>query len=627
MSEQSEPSDPLFAEFTPPSYEEWVEATVQSLKGRPFATLSSHTAEGIEIRPFYTAADSPNDPGRPGQPPYRRGPNAQGYVSRPWLIAQPIPAETPQQFNRALLEDLKRGQTAVYLQPGRPPIDTVDDLAAALDGVQVAAAPIFLAGRSTILPLLKQLLDQTGQPLTDLQGGLLYDPLAALVQQSSASLEDEYQKATDQMGWAVQNAPEFTTLAVDTAVYHDGGANAVQELAFALAIGVHHMRTLQAHGLALADIAAQLRFVFAIGGDFFMEIGKLRAVRQLWAQVIAAFGGDAVAQKMKIHAETGIANKSRLDPYVNMLRTTTETFAAAVGGVDSLLTRPFSHPFTAEPDAFARRIARNQQLILQEEANLTQLVDPVGGAYYAEWLSDQLGQAAWTLFQEIEANGGMVAALQAGLPQKWVAETAAARTAKLAKKQDVLVGVNQYANLGERLSVIGDRYPVAGKRSSSDGLQVTPIKPIRLAEPFEALRDWAEQLDKESGRRPAVFLANMGPLRQHIARADFARSFFEVGGFELVDSDGFESPEAAAAAAIESGAKAVVICSSDDTYPEIVPPLVQGIKSRQPDAIVLLAGYPKNQVETHKAAGIDAFIHLGADCLALNQWLQKIIGR
>ncbi|MAU00236.1 MAG: methylmalonyl-CoA mutase [Anaerolineaceae bacterium] len=627
MSEQSEPSDPLFAEFTPPSYEEWVEATVQTLKGRPFAHLSTQTAEGIEIRPFYTTTDSPNNPGRPGQPPYRRGPNAQGYVSRPWLIAQPIPAETPQQFNRTLLADLKRGQTAVYLQPDCPPVESVDDLATALDSVLFAAAPILLAGKPTILSLLKQLIDQTGQPLGDLQGGLLYDPLAALVQQGSTPLDDAYQAAADQMRWAVENAPRFTTLAVDTAVYHNGGANAVQELAFALATGVQHIRALQAHGLTLDDIAGQLRFVFAIGGDFFMEIGKLRAARQLWTQVIAAFGGDAAAQKMKIHTETGTANKSRLDPYVNMLRTTTETFAAAVGCVDSLLTRPFSHPFTAEPDAFARRIARNQQLILQEEANLTQLIDPAGGAYYAEWLTDQLGQAAWKLFQEIEANGGMVSALQAGLPQKWVTDTAAARAARLAKKQDVLVGVNQYANVGEPLSVIDDRYSAITEQTSAAAIQITPLKPIRLAEPFEALRDWAEQFARENGRRPQIFLANMGPLRQHKTRADFARSFFEVGGFELIDSEGFDSPEAAASAALESGAKAVVICSTDETYPEIVRPLLQSIKTQQPDIVVILAGYPKDQIEAHKAAGIDAFIHLGADCLALNQWLQKQIGR
>ncbi|MCC6607574.1 MAG: methylmalonyl-CoA mutase small subunit [Anaerolineae bacterium] len=621
----SESTAALFAEFTPPSYETWVEATVQSLKGRPLAKLNRQTAEGIEIRPFYTAADSPTDPAQPGQPPYRRGTQAEGYQYQPWLVAQPIAAATPQQFNQALLTDLKRGQTAVYLQPGQPPINTTDDLAAALDGVVFAAAPILLASGPAILPWLSEVLARTNQPLSDLQGGLRHDPLADLVQQGSADLDNAYQQAAHWLRWAVANAPNFRTLAVDTAVYHNGGANAVQELAFALATGVYYVRRLQQQGLDLGEIASQLRFVFAIGGDFFMEIAKLRAARQLWAQVVEAFGGDAAAQKMVIHAETAAANKSRLDPYVNLLRTTTEAFAAAVGGVDSLLTQPFNQPFAAEADAFARRIARNQQIILQEEASLTQLTDPAGGAYYAEWLTDQLAQAAWTLFQEIEAQGGMVAALQAGLPQQWVAATAVARATNLAKRKAVLVGVNQYANVGEPVAVNSKRSSVSGEQSPIANLQIAPIQPIRLAEPFEALRDWSEAYGGRNGRRPQIFLANMGPLRQHKARADFTRGFFEVGGFEILDSGGFEGVATAVAAALATNAPAVVICSTDDTYPALVPPLVQGIKAQKPDAVVLLAGYPQDQVEAHKAAGIDAFIYLGADCLALNQWLQTTL--
>ncbi|MCB9008300.1 MAG: acyl-CoA mutase large subunit family protein, partial [Ardenticatenaceae bacterium] len=565
----------------------------------------------------------------PGQPPFRRGTQAEGYLNRPWLIAQRLDCPTPQQFNQALLADLKRGQTAVFLDTSQPKIETVDDLAAALNGVVFAAAPVLLAGPPTILAHLKQLLAQTNQSPADLQGGLLHDPVAELARQGSAPLDNLYEELAQWLRWANENAPLFTTIAVDTAVYHNGGANAVQELAFALAVGVHHIRQLQTRNLEIDQIASQMRFVFALGGDFFMEIAKLRAARQLWAQVVAAFGGEAAAQKMKIHAETGAANKSRLDPYVNMLRTTTEAFAAAVAGVDSLLTAPFNQPFADEPDEFARRTARNQQLILQEEANLTQLIDPAGGSYYAEWLTDQLAQRAWALFQEIEGQGGMVAALQAGLPQKWVSETAVSRQTNLAKRIQVLVGVNQYADVGEQLPVNSIQYSVSSEQSPVSSLQspISPIKPIRLSEPFEQLRNWAETYAANHGKRPQIFLANMGPLRQHKARADFTRGFFEVGGFALIDEGGFAEVETAVTAATKSGAKAVVICSTDETYPDIVPPLIQGIKAQQPDAVVILAGYPKDQIEAHKAAGIDAFIHLGADCLAINQWLQKEIGR
>ena len=623
----SEQSNDLFAEFSPPSYEAWVQATIKSLKGRPFETLTSQTAEGIAVRPFYTRDDGRADGlSQPGQPPYRRGTRADGYLTQPWLITQTLSAATPQQFNQILLADLKRGQTAVYLNPTTPAIHNLDDLAVALNGVVFAAAPIFIAGEPAILPRLAELMARSSQPVTDLKGGLLYDPLAILVQQGRAQLEQLYEASAKQLVWASEEAPHFTTLAVDTAVYHNGGANAVQELAFALAAGVHHIRTLQASGLEIGQIATQMRFVFAIGGDFFMEIAKLRAARQLWAQVVEAFGGDAEAQKMLIHGETAVTNKSQLDPYVNLLRTTTEALAAAVGGVDSLLTIPFNQRFTDEPDEFSRRIARNQQIILQEEANLTQLIDPAGGSYYVEWLTDQLAEKAWLLFQEVEARGGMLSALQAGLPQKWVGETAVARTTQLAKRKDVFVGVNQYANLSETLSVNSNQSPSSKLQAPGSNLQITPIKPIRLAEPFESLRAWAEQYAATHGKRPQIFLVNMGPLRQHKARAEFTRGFFEVGGFELIDSAGFETAEAAAQAALDSRAQAVVICSTDDTYPDIVPPLVQKIKNERAETAVILAGYPKDQIEAYKAAGIDAFIHLGADCLALNQWLQERIG-
>ncbi|VAW41297.1 Methylmalonyl-CoA mutase small subunit, MutA, partial [hydrothermal vent metagenome] len=330
----SEQSAHLFAEFNPPSYEEWVEATVKSLKGRPLSTLTSRTVEGIEIRPFYTQADIADLPhlnSQPGQPPYLRGSNAH---SQPWLIAQPLPYATPQQFNDALLEDLRRGQTAVHLDPNATKIKNLADLSIALNGVDFAAAPIFIArGQASLplVPLLANHLQKTEQPLSSLQGGLFHDPLAALARHGGAVDDDLYAESAKLMGWAVENAPNFTTIGVDTAVYHNGGANAVQQLAFALATAVQHIRSLQKQGLDIGQIASQLRFVFAIGGDFFMEIAKLRAARLLWAQVVQAFGGDATAQKMQIHGETAVANKSRLDPHVNMLRTTTETLAAAVG--------------------------------------------------------------------------------------------------------------------------------------------------------------------------------------------------------------------------------------------------------------------------------------------------------
>lgn len=651
-------SQPLFPEFEPPTYEEWVAATTASLKGKPFDRVVSQAVEGFALPPLQRAADIadlPHVDARPGEFPFVRGTHPNGYRTQPWLIAQRLPHPAPVDFNAALKDALQRGQTAVLLTP-ETRMETAVDAAAAFADIIFAAAPLLIDPGQHALPLLALL--RAGLPDADLHGGLLNDPLAVLVQQGTAQISQLYEESAQLIRWAAQNAPNFSTLAVDTAVYHHGGAHAVQELAFALATGVHHMRALQEQALTVDIIAAQMRFVFAVGGDFFMEVAKLRAARLLWAQVIQAFGGGEDAQKMVMHAETAVRNKSRLDPYVNMLRTTTEAFAAAVGGVDSLTTAAFDETFAA-PDAFSQRIARNQQIILQEEANLTQLIDPAGGSYTVEWLTNQLAQKAWAQFQEIEAQGGMLNALQAGFPQQLVAETAVQRTQALARRKDVLVGVNMYANAEESLAVsreplakwvtapatsyqplatIADAISAAragatlhelatALRLKAAGVAVEPVRPYPLSAPFASLRNRADAYAAQHGHRPRIFLANMGSLRQHKARADFTRGFFEVGGFEILYPEGFDTPAAAADAALAAGATAVVICSTDDAYPALVPPLVENVKAQQPNAVVILAGYPQDQIDAHKAAGVDAFIYLGADCLALNQWLQtKVIG-
>jgi methylmalonyl-CoA mutase len=453
------------------------------------------------------------------------------------------------------------------------------------------------------------------------------------------------------------------------ALYRDCGAHAVQEIGLMLATAVHHIRQLQQRGLHINQIGPRLLVMFALDSDFFMTIAKLRAARSAWAQMIAAFGGDGAAKKLTIHTRTCESNKSRLDPHVNMLRATTEAFAAALGGANSIQITPFDAP-RRTPNDFSRRIARNVQLILQDEANLAQLLDPAGGSYLVEYLTDELAQRGWALFQEIEAAGGVVAALQAGILQQQIRPTAAVRQNNLATRKSVMVGTNMYPNVGEKplyepeaeevpltKKVKHDPEPALAELASAEPtnqmaravaaaeagatldelsddlfagaevIAVERLRPFRADDPFVQRRQWADEYAAAQGHPPRIFLANMGPLRQHKARADFARSFFEVGGFEMVDSEGFDSPEAAATAAVESGAKATVICSTDETYPEIVRPLVQGIKTKQPDTVVILAGYPQDQIEAHKAAGIDAFIHLGADCLAINQWLQRVIGR
>lgn len=709
MEETPQDERPNFIdEFPVPQFAEWQAAAVASLNGKAFDKLMTESYEGIAIQPLYRHEDITSllaINNLPGQTPYIRGTSAAEYRRQPWAIAQELAYSTPEAFNRALQYDLEHGQTAVNLlldgptRAGKDPdqskagdvgrggvsLATSEDIATALKGIDFAQTPVFIRAGTVALPLLALLvahLKRQGRPTSDLHGCLEDDPLGVLAHEGTLplSLERAFDEMTHLTTWAATNTPGLATVAVHTYPYHNAGANAVQELAFGLATGVAYLRALTGRGMEISTAASHFRFDYAIGGNFFMEVSKLRAARWLWSQVVAALGGDEAAQRLHLHGRTGRRNKTTIDPYVNMLRVTTEALAAAVSGVNSLHVAPFDEPIRS-PDNFSRRIARNVQIILQEEAHMTEVIDPAGGSYAVEALTEQLATAAWSLFQDVERQGGMAAALQNGFVQAQIGEVAQKRAANLDKRRDVLVGTNQYANPAEsplpadpidyeatyrersaqlehyrtrddnpdahsaaleRLARILDAPPeemvASAIEAASAGATlneitrtlrlrdetrptIVPVSMSRASDAFETIRRQAEAFTATHGVRPQIFLANIGPARQHKARADFAQGYFEVGGFQVLTNSGFPTPEAAAEAAVASGAPAVVICSTDETYPEIVPPLVRAIKSRSPRVVTILAGRPADQVEAYRANGIDEFIYLGADCAAQNSWL------
>jgi methylmalonyl-CoA mutase len=710
MPNQASPKETsLFAEFDRPTYEEWVAATVKSLKGKSFERLTQNSDEGIPIKPLYTQADTadlthPNT--IPGRIPFVRGTEADGYLIRPWLVAQELAYPTAEQFNRALRYDLERGQTAVNLRldpPTRAGLDpdqskpgevgwrgvslaTIEDMATALSGVDLARLPIFMRVGTAALPLLALLaayLRRNGKDVSQLQGCLENDPLGVLTHEGTLplSINQAYDEMARLLLWAAKRAPRLRTIGLHSYPCHNSGANAVQELAFTLGNGAAYLRAMGERGLDVNVTARHMMFHFAVSGDFFMEIAKLRAARILWSQIVAAFGGDVAAQKMRLHVRTAVINKTVTDPYVNMLRVTTEALSAALGGADSISVAPFDE-MIRPPDEFSRRIARNVQIILQEEAYLTHLLDPSGGAYYIEYLTDELARRAWTLFQEVEGRGGMLAALQTDFPQELIAKEVKSQTDKLAARKDVLVGTNLYANAEETLlentavdftAVYRQRTQqienyrthdddptahtavlqmlnrmltappeemveaaIAAAQAGATLNEITrtlrindeerpSIQPVTLhrrAEPFEELRHLAEAYEERYGRRPHIFLANMGPLRQFKARADFARSFFEPGGFEIIYPKGFEDVATAVTAAQEAKLAAVIICSTDEVYPEVVPTLARALKEEMgKDTAVLLAGRPGEREDLYRTAGVDEFIYLGANCYEVNNWL------
>ena len=689
-------------EFTPPTDEEWKAACEALLKGAPFEKkMFTKTYEGITFDPMYTRKHTEDILPKgvmPGMGDYLRGVDAAGYIGKPWGIAQACDETLPAENNELLRHEHDKGATIYHIvldTASRTGVDarqaetvgdtgtsvtTVEDMHVLLTGLDLAKFPLYVYAGANAVPLLALVAAArraSGEDMAEVRGIVGADPIGALAADGKlpASLDAHYDSLAAAARWATVNAPHLRTVFVRSDVYSNGGANDVQEVASVLATATAYLRALCERGLTIDEAASQIAFVFSMGANFFLQIAKLRAVRPLWAQIVGAFGGSAEAQKMRIHARPALFFKTIYDPYVNMLRNTTEIFSGVVGGIDSFESAPFDEPIR-KGDEFSRRIARNVQIMLQEEFGLLQPIDPAGGSWAVETLTRQMKEKIWAEFQRIEKEGGIVAALRAGSLQESVAAVLAARFKNADLRRDRIVGNNMYPNmtetlletraedtaalkaqrtadidaylsdidvkhLGEALASLRQAHSVdhaveaalAGATiaelmtavTEGNGAEtVTAIAPHRWSERFEALRQRTEEYKAEKNDNVKIFLANMGPIPQHKARADFTTGFLQVGAFEVLGNDGFKTVEEAADAARASGADAVVICSTDATYPEIVPALAPKLHEVLPKARVFLAGAaPKDLLETYKEAGIDEYISVRANCYEILESLQK----
>lgn len=670
------------AEFAPQTYEQWKEEATASLKGAPFdKKLLTKTYEGITLQPLYTAdmaADFAAKNGFPGAGDYLRGTGAAGYSGEPWLIAQEATG-TPAQANAVISEHLAKGGTAICFEPCCLKQGNLENAKALLSGIDVAKYPFQVycgTSAAPMLGLLQAYADSAGAPAAQISGVIGADPLAALAKKGAncGGMAAYYDQMASSIRWTDQHMPQVKTIFIQGAVYHQGGASAVQELAAVFATAVAYLDALSERGLSVDEIAAQMVFSFSLGANFFMEIAKLRAARMLWAQLVKAYGGNAEAAKLDARAATSHFTTTVYDPYVNILRATTQAFSGVMGGVSALTVEPFDAA-VRESDEQSRRIARNIQVMMQNEFNLMSPVDPAGGSWYVETLTGQVAEAAWQQLQQIEGQGGMLKALQAGSIQEAIAATLNERFKKLATRADRAVGSNMYANMQETrltnpackcgcdcakeqscgcqsdngaasIGIIGadDGTPyismlaecfkhgvtvaqVKAALNKGEAETVTAIATHRWTEQFEALRIKTEEHAAKTGKNIEVFLANMGPIPQHKARADFSAGFMEVGGFTVLRNNGFATVEEAAAAAIASNATATVICSTDDTYPEIVPELARAIKATKPKMLVILAGAPAPEYkDSYVEAGVDEFIHIKANCLQILEKIQTAGG-
>ena len=689
-------------EFTPPTDEEWKAACEALLKGAPFEKkMFTKTYEGITFDPMYTRKHTEDILPKgvmPGMGDYLRGVDAAGYIGKPWGIAQACDETLPAENNELLRHEHDKGATIYHIvldTASRTGVDarqaeavgdtgtsvtTVEDMHVLLTGLDLAKFPLYVYAGANAVPLLALVAAArraSGEDMAEVRGIVGADPIGALAADGKlpASLDAHYDSLAAAARWATVNAPHLRTVFVRSDVYSNGGANDVQEVASVLATATAYLRALCERGLTIDEAASQIAFAFSMGANFFLQIAKLRAVRPLWAQIVGAFGGSAEAQKMRIHARPALFFKTIYDPYVNMLRNTTEIFSGVVGGIDSFESAPFDEPIR-KGDEFSRRIARNVQIMLQEEFGLLQPIDPAGGSWAVETLTRQMKEKIWAEFQRIEKEGGIIAALRAGSLQESVAAVLAARFKNADLRRDRIVGNNMYPNMTETLleTRAEDTAALKAQRTADidaylsdidvkhrdealtslrqahsvdnaveaalagatiaelmtavtegNGAEtVTAIAPHRWSERFEALRQRTEEYKAEKNDNVKIFLANMGPIPQHKARADFTTGFLQVGAFEVLGNDGFKTVEEAADAARASGADAVVICSTDATYPEIVPALAPKLHEVLPKARVFLAGAaPKDLLETYKEAGIDEYISVRANCYEILESLQK----
>lgn len=701
----------LLSEFPVPPIDAWRRMAEESLEGGTIERkLVTKLPDGIEVQPIYTRSSAERyglEAGVPGEIPYTRGSVRQ--TSEGNRICQELPYGSPADFNQALLHDLNRGQNSVNLlldvatRLGLDPDDaqTADvggcglslaslaDLSRALRGVDLSAVPLYAQAGVSALPLLAMItaaeLSQ-GRSSRSLRGTIASDPIGEWIQRGTVPgpVEWSINSMADALRWAKVEAPELRVIGIQANLWAEAGGTASHELGYGLASAVDYLRRLEVIGVPPSDAASRILFTFSLGSHFFVEIAKVRAARLLWTRVLEAASIPPAGCGLVCHGRSAMWNKTLLDPHVNLLRSTSEAFVGIVSGCESIHVSAFDECLRM-PDEFSRRLARNTQVILNEECHLGRVQDPAGGSWYVETLTRELAEKAWAIFQSVEAQGGMIRSVQLGEPQREIERLAELRHQGAEVRRDGIVGTNLHPNLQEtvvttsplahssqgnglsqrtatdrlmrdahRTAVVVESLQRIGTAKSVDRMRATieaftagasigevskalgmmpsasPVVPKlvfrRRAESFEALRRKSEDYRMKHGRLPRVFLLNMGPRAQHGARADFSKGFFSTGGFEVVDSRGFSTVAAAVTAGLADGAPVLVICSSDESYPELVPSLAEEIKRIKCPPLLVLAGHPGERLEAYRSKGVDEFIHVRANAAKLLASIYQRLG-
>lgn len=613
----------LFEEFPPISSKEWKDKIIADLKGADFdKKLVWNTIEGFSVQPYYRAEDLENLNHLkyvPGEFPYVRGNKAKCNC---WYIRQNIDANDAKVANQKALDVLMKGVDSLGFEICCKSEFTNEEFETLVKDISIADIELNIVGAPAAHPFVDFLnakIEKEGIDKNQVIGSVGFDPMAHLTLKGNfCKAQSEVFDTAKELIEKAKDLPKFRTIAVNGEMFNNAGATIVQELAFAISMGNQYLNLLTEKGLDIDTVAQNIKFNFGVSSNYFMEIAKFRAARMLWAKIVEAYQPKNLeVAKMNIHAATSKFNQTVYDPYVNMLRGTTESMSATIAGVDSLSVTPFNSAFESSTE-FSDRIARNTQILLKEESYFNKIVDPAGGSYYIENLTNSIADHAWKLFQEIESKGGYIEAFKAGFIQEQVNESANKRNINIATRKEILLGTNQYPNALEKLSDKINAEKLTSVSTKREDAIAEPIKPYRGAEQMELLR-----LKTENAKvTPKVFLLTIGDLTMRKARAGFASGFFACAGFDVIDNLGFNSVEEGVKAAIDQNASIVVVCSSDDEYMDVAPATLEQLGNK---AITVVAGYPKS-VDELKAKGIKHFIHMKSNLVETLEGFQKELG-
>ena len=612
----------LAAEFPPTGQAEWRKLVEAALKGASFEKrLVSETYDGLRVEPLYPRAVGVN-------PVAGRTPGAA------WTLMQRVDHPDPAAANAQALQDLENGATGLTLvmagsvsAHGYGLDASPATLERVLKDVELDAgitidfnlSPATRAAVQHVAALVKSRKISPGS--VDLCASI--NPIGGFAASGSSPRPwSELSKTFARLVRELADQGFGGPFAVaDGRIINNAGGSEAQELAFAIASAVDYLRALAASGVTLDAARGMIYFRLSADADEFLTIAKFRALRKLWARVEDACG--LAPKPAYVAAETAWRMMTKRDVAVNMLRMTIAVSAAGLGGADSITALPHTAALGL-PDAFARRIARNTQLILLEESNLAKVADPAAGSGAIEDLTGKLCTAAWTQFQELEAAGGVWAGLTRGLVQKNVATVRAERQKSAARRKDALTGTSDYPDLQEKPATVLDVAPVATPKENAAAVTIEPLPRIRMAEPFEALRDASDRMLAKTGARPKLFLANLGKLADFTARAMFAKNFYEAGGIEAAGNDGFKDRAAMVAAFKASGARLTCLCSSDAVYAKQATEAAKALAAA--GAIVHLAGRPGEREAEWQKAGVKTFIFMGCDVVSTLQAAHDILG-